>query len=80
MAKFLLRIQFVHRFVEGCSHLFEGRQYLLLQGSFNCLFLLLLQIWGHEDLPKGKAIPVQAWSGPEISRKLRLPDFKTIVT
>ena len=27
-----------------------------------------------------KAIPVQAWTGPEGSRRLRLPDFKTIGT
>ena len=26
---------------------------------------------------KGKAIPLQAWTGPEGSRKLRLPDFVT---
>ena len=25
----------------------------------------------------GKAIPLQAWSGPEGSRKLRFPDFIT---
>jgi len=24
---------------------------------------------------KGKAVPLQAWSGPESSRKLRFPDF-----
>jgi len=24
---------------------------------------------------KGKAIPLQAWTGPEGSRKLRFPDF-----
>jgi hypothetical protein len=29
---------------------------------------------------KSKAIPVQAWTGPEVSRRLRLPDFKTIGT
>jgi len=29
---------------------------------------------------KGKVIPLQAWTGPEESRKLRLPDFKTIGT
>ena len=29
---------------------------------------------------KGKAIPLQAWRGPEGSRRLRLPDFKTIST
>jgi hypothetical protein len=28
----------------------------------------------------GKTIPLQAWTGPEGSRKLRLPDFKTIGT
>jgi len=27
---------------------------------------------------KGKAIPVQAWTGPEGSRRFRLPDFYTI--
>jgi hypothetical protein len=29
---------------------------------------------------KGKAIPLQAWTGPECSRQLRLPDFKTFGT
>jgi hypothetical protein len=29
---------------------------------------------------KGNAIPLQAWTGPEGSRRLRLPDFKTIGT
>jgi hypothetical protein len=29
---------------------------------------------------KGKAIPLQAWAGLEGSRRLRLPDFKTIST
>jgi len=26
---------------------------------------------------KGKAVPLQAWSGPEGSRKVRFPDFVT---
>jgi len=29
---------------------------------------------------KGKAIPLQAWTGPEDSRRLRLTDFKTVGT
>ena len=33
------------------------------------------------DIPlltgKGKVVPLQAWTGPEGSRKLRLPDFVT---
>jgi hypothetical protein len=31
-------------------------------------------------LKQGKAIPLKAWTGPDISRKLRLLDFKTIGT
>jgi len=29
------------------------------------------------DLIKGKAVPLQAWTGPEGYRKLRFPDFVT---
>jgi len=32
----------------------------------------------HNDV-KGKAVPLQAWTGPEGSRKLRFPDFVTTV-
>jgi len=28
-----------------------------------------------EVVKKGKVVPLQAWSGPEGSRKLRFPDF-----
>ena len=28
-------------------------------------------------MSKGKAVPLQTWSGPEISRKLRFSDFVT---
>ena len=31
-------------------------------------------LWGEG---KGKAVPLQAWNGPEVSRKFRLPDFMT---
>ena len=34
----------------------------------------------HGILGKGKAIPLQAWRGPECSRRLRLPNFKKIGT
>jgi hypothetical protein len=43
--------------------------------SDKSLLLLLLLL-----LLKGKAIPLQAWSVPEGSRSLSLPDFKTIGT
>jgi hypothetical protein len=29
-----------------------------------------------QKVRKGKAVPLQAWTGPEGSRRLRLPDFK----
>jgi len=35
------------------------------------------QILHHKNQVKGKAVPLQAWSGPEVSRKLRFPDFMT---
>jgi hypothetical protein len=33
---------------------------------------------GNKGKGKGKAIPLQAWSGFEGSKRVRLPDFKTI--
>jgi len=32
------------------------------------------------QINEGKAIPLQAWTGHEGSRRLRLPDFKTVGT
>jgi len=29
---------------------------------------------------KGKAVPLQTWTGPEDCSRLRLPDFKTVGT
>ena len=31
----------------------------------------------HGPSYKGKAVPLQAWTGPKGSRKLKLPDFVT---
>jgi len=33
------------------------------------------EITSYKSKGKGKAVPLQAWSGPESSRKLRLADF-----
>jgi hypothetical protein len=39
------------------------------------------EIWHREGgKGKGKTIPLQAWIGPEVSRRMRLPDFKTVGT
>jgi len=41
----------------------------------------LLQIFSSADMHvKVKAMPLQAWTGPESSRRLRLSDFKTVGT
>jgi hypothetical protein len=39
----------------------------------------LMLIYLHDKSKgKGKAIPLTAWTGPDDSRKLKLPDVKTI--
>ena len=41
-------------------------------------WLLVLQTLCHLTMKaKGKSVPLQAWSDPEGSRKLRFPDFMT---
>jgi hypothetical protein len=37
-----------------------------------------LQLYLRHDFYDVKAIPLQAWTSPEVSRRLKLPDFKTI--
>jgi hypothetical protein len=38
----------------------------------------LLEQQINTQMVKCKAMPAQAWRGPKCSRRLRLPDFKTI--
>jgi hypothetical protein len=40
---------------------------------------VLAEIWYTSKI-NGKAIPLQVWTGPEGSRRLRLPDFMTFIT
>jgi hypothetical protein len=63
--------------------------------SFKCNKIQLKSMWRRQeeaytshkdggnkhqnDNKKGKAVPLQAWGGPEGSRKLRFPDFMTMV-
>jgi len=37
-------------------------------------------MWAERVKVELKAIPIQGWIGPEGSRRLRLPDFKTVGT
>jgi len=41
---------------------------------------LSLEIHNFYSPPNIKAIPLQSWTGPEGSRRLRLPDLKTVGT
>jgi len=46
----------------------RGRSFVVMHSSM------------HISKVKDKAIPVQAWTAHEGSRRLRLPDFKTVGT
>jgi len=59
--------------------------FLLLLQTRNTFKLSGIFKSSHSNSPsiynyKGKAIPLQAWTGPKGSRRLRIPDFKTIGT
>ena len=49
------------------THLYETCEFFYSECSINITM-------------KGKAIPLQTWTGPEGSKSLRLPHFKTIAT
>jgi len=41
------------------------------------LYFEYCSLWIRNMLKNGKAVPLQAWTSPEGSRKLKLPDFVT---
>jgi len=60
--------------------LYKGALYFLLLFLWNVgLGGKLLKILMSAQNVKGIAVPLEAWSGPEVSRKLRFPDFMTTV-
>jgi hypothetical protein len=52
-------------------------EYVFLRKCSNTIDLCMFSCM---VLPSVKAIPLQALTGPEGSRRLRLPDFKTVST
>jgi hypothetical protein len=59
--------------------------YRLYNINFPCYYsLLCVLLWKlciirkNLNIKKGNSVPLQAWSGPEGSRKLRFPDFITM--
>jgi hypothetical protein len=78
----------VHRLRENCSSLLTGAQNSHLQRVtvpeaayiYNYDVDLLKMSRVMLETCNGKEIPLQAWAGPEGSRRVRLLDFKTIGT
>jgi len=70
----------------GVRRRFEGTWCLSFQQmrGYSKLSMLVFEILtrsaGNILLVRGKAGPLQPWTGPEGSRWLRLPDFKTVGT
>jgi hypothetical protein len=52
---------------------FHNKNAILPHCKYSCGPAKLLSV-------KGNAIPLKAWTGPDGSRRVRLPDFKTIGT
>jgi hypothetical protein len=58
---------------------FTFRTALVFHSKTHPELLTYVIAFSEKDKGKGKAVPLQAWSGPEGSRKLRFPDFMTTV-
>jgi hypothetical protein len=71
----------LQRIITTCiSHRLQYAFYLNAAGQINvcCCTVNLAPCFAiHRILVKGKAAPLQAWTGPEASRKLSFPDFMT---
>jgi len=61
-----------HTLDKNCQTLFTNK--LLIFGEESCA---MCHVPRNTFRCKGKALPLQAWTGPEGSRKLRFPDFVT---
>ena len=55
----------------------EPANWALKPSQFNSVHKVTPYLFYVKVKGKGKAVPVQAWSGPEGSRKLRFPDYMT---
>jgi len=64
------------RYLEIRGEKKQGTGWDCIMGSYtSCYSLTNIIRVSNQYLGKGKAVPLQAWSGPEDSRKLRFPDF-----
>jgi len=65
---------FIYIFINDCSTWFMSFLEEFTNKLLQWIFLASLFTSASK---KGKAVPLQAWNGPEGSRKLRFPDFMT---
>ena len=58
-----------------------ARTFQVARGSreYSAFLTILQALCTNSIQGKGKSVPLQAWTGPEGSRKLRFPDFVTTV-
>ena len=54
-----------------------GRSKRMGENCMTSVMMLTVHRVKMKKVHKGKSVPLQAWSGPEGSRKLRFPDFMT---
>jgi hypothetical protein len=55
-------------------------EYVVFHEVSIMIYCIILAVTGRSSIVskgKGKAVPLQAWSGPEGSRKVRFPDYMT---
>ena len=65
--------------LQGMRNGYVKRYHWMTWGSIIIsIIIIIIVIVSDFSLCKGKTFPKQAWTGPEGSRKLRLPDYETI--
>jgi len=65
------------RQTEGVSHVYRSYAGLYCAYFARPACQIYTRVSTHRDTGKGTSVPLQAWSDPEGSRKLRFPDFIT---
>jgi len=61
-----------------CTYELYAYVYVFMYHMCACTHALrYVSIYPLYSFSEGKTVPLQTWTGPEISRKLRFPDFMT---
>jgi hypothetical protein len=72
---------YIYNFYNNSMYTHNTNYHWELSSEISTVTLWLLrQIDLHNTVCEGKGIRWEVWTGPEVSRRFRLPDFKTIDT